>query len=400
MELPLGPTERAFRDEVRAFVRARLPDDIRAKGRDFLALKRDEAVRWMKILAEAGWLAPNWPKEAGGPGWSLLQRLIFDVETFREGAPRINDFGVQMAGPAILHFGTPEQKARYVPPILAADELWCMGYSEPGAGSDLASLRTSAVRDGDHYVVNGSKIWTTLAHWADRMICLVRTDDSGRKQEGIGFLLVDMKTPGVTVRPIVRIHGLHEFNQVFFEDARIPVADRLGEEGKGWTVAKYVLGHERVTAGANFGPCARFLAKLKEVAAAERVDGRPLAEHPPFRRRLAELETELLGLGWSALRALGNMAADREVGYESSRIKLNSTRIQWDMAELLMQSTGYYAQPYEVRALLEGWNGAPIGPGYAIGLTALHFDWRKMRIGGGGSDEISHEIIAKQTLRL
>jgi alkylation response protein AidB-like acyl-CoA dehydrogenase len=401
MDLTLGPKERAFRDEVRAFMAAALPADLRAKGEMMAECTRDELVRWWKILSAKGWIAPAWPKAAGGSGWSILERLVFDIEVNRAGAPRYSNAGVAMAGPAILRYGTPEQKARFLPRILASDDVWCQGYSEPGAGSDLASLSTRAVRDGDHYIVTGAKIWTTLGHWADRMFGLVRTNFEVKKQLGITFLLIDMKTPGIRVRPLPRINGVHEFNQIFFEEARIPVADRLGKEGEGWTIAKHVLMHERMIVGAGFGALARFSGMLRRVAQEEIVDGRPLIENRDFRTRLASLEVDLQQIVETGMRYLRHAQADSELGYEMSALKLDSTRVQYEMAELLMEAVGWYALPHSIQALLNGWgNEPPVGPAYAQGLLPNYLDWRKMRIGGGGSDEISHNIIAKQTLRL
>ena len=401
MDLPLTAADRVFRDEVRAFLAEAMPPDIRAKGEILAECTREEVVRWFKILAAKGWLAAAWPKEAGGPGWSLTQRLIFDIEANDAGAPRYTYFGTAMCGPVLLRFGTPEQKARFIPPILAGDAMWCQGYSEPGAGSDLASLKTRAVREGDEYVVTGSKIWTTQAHWADWIFALVRTSDTGKKQEGISFLLIDMKSPGITVRPILRISGVHEFNQVFFDGVRVPVANRIGNEGQGWTIAKYLLGHERFTVGAGFGSLARFTKQLRLVAQREQSDGRPLAENPAFRRRMVELEAEVEKVIAEGMRILSNTTAASELGFEASRIKLTSTRVQYELAELMMDAAGYYGQPHLIEALLHGWgNQEPVGPVYAVGLAPNFFDWRKMRIGGGGSDEISHEIIAKNVLRL
>ncbi|MSO77156.1 MAG: pimeloyl-CoA dehydrogenase large subunit [Alphaproteobacteria bacterium] len=401
MDLTLGPKERLFRDRVRSFMAEALPADLRAKGEIMAEFTREEVVRWWKILSAQGWIAPAWPRSAGGSGWSILERIIFDVEVNRAGAPRYTNAGVAMAGPAILRYGTPEQQARFLPRILAAGDVWCQGYSEPGAGSDLASLTTKAVLDGDHYIVTGTKIWTTLGHWADRMFGLVRTNPDVKQQLGITFLLIDMKTPGITVRPIPRINGVHEFNQIFFDAVPVPVADRLGEEGQGWTIAKHVLMHERMIVGGGFGSLARFSGMLRRVAGEERVDGGPLIENPEFRARLASLEVELQQIVETGMRYLRHAQADSKLGYEMSALKLDSTRVQYEMAELLMEAVGWYALPHSLQALLNGWgNEAPVGPAYAMGLAPNFFDWRKMRIGGGGSDEISHNIIAKQTLRL
>lgn len=400
MDFPLSEEDRAFRDEVRAFLEDSLPPEFARRNNLGVEFDREEQVRWMKALSARGWIAPNWPEEAGGTGWTAIQKLIFEVETYLAGAPRYTNFGVSLCGPVLLHFGTPEQKRRHIPGILSSDVLWCQGYSEPGAGSDLASLKTRARREGDEYVVNGSKIWTSSGHWADWIFCLVRTSTGGRKQEGISFLLIDMKTPGITVRPIYRINGLHEFNEVFFEDVRVPAENLVGKEGEGWTIAKYLLGHERSGAAAGFGMCARFLGQVQEVAANEPDDGRrPLIRDPGFAARIAGLESQVASLWSTALRYLASGSADREVGPESSLLKLRGTEIQQELSELLMEAVGYYAQPYVLSALKHGWNEEPVGPEYAAALAPGYFDFRKTTIYGGTS-EVQKNIIAKRVLGL
>ena len=399
MDLPLGPADITFRQEVRDFLATGLPADIRRKAEHSIELTRDDQLRWMRALSARGWIAPNWPKEAGGPGWTTLQKLIFEVETYLGGAPRYTNFGTQLVGPVLLHFGSAAQKAEHVPHILDSTRLWCQGYSEPGSGSDLASLKTRAERDGDHYVVNGSKIWTSSAHWADWMFCLVRTASTGKRQEGITFLLIDMRTPGITVQPIHRLNGLHEFNEVFLQDVRVPVANRVGAEGEGWSIAKYLLGHERSGAAAGFGMCARLLRQVKEVAAAEADDRVPLAALPAFQHRIAALESQLTALWYTVGRMLIGASADRQIGAESSLLKLRGTEIQQDLTELLMEAVGYYAVPFEIAALKELRNEPGVGPDYAAPLAANYVDWRKATIYGGTS-EVQKNIMAKAVLGL
>ena len=271
MDLNYSADELAFRDEVRAWLRANLPAELREKGERYAHLSKDDLMRWHRILAKQGWVAPAWPKEWGGTGWNVVQRYIFEEELGYVGSPPLIPFGLTMCGPVLLRFGTEEQKKRFLPRIYNGDDFWCQGYSEPGSGSDLASLKTKAIREGDSYVVNGQKIWTTLGHYADWIFCLVRTDASaGKRQEGISFLLIDMKTPGITVRPLMLMDGAHEVNEVFFDDVKVPAQNLVFEEGKGWTVAKYLLGHERMNTG-RIGGSKRELAKLKEFSASQRI---------------------------------------------------------------------------------------------------------------------------------
>jgi alkylation response protein AidB-like acyl-CoA dehydrogenase len=352
----------------------------------------------MRTLSGKGWIAPNWPKEEGGPGWSATQKYIVQEEMALAAAPRIIPFGVQMVGPVLIAFGTPEQKQRYLPGILSSEEIWCQGYSEPGAGSDLASLQTRAVLDGDHYVVNGSKTWTSSAHMADRMFTLVRTSSEGKKQEGITVLLIDMKAPGVLSRPIDRFNGFREFNEVFLEDVRVPVGDRVGQAGEGWTIAKYLLGHERI-GSAGIGLSTQRLARLKQIAAEERSHGASLMEDPSFSAKIARIEVDLMTLRMTTLRVLAQASADREVGPEASLLKIRGTEIQQDLHELMMETVGYYAHPYILQALNEGWNEEPVGPDYAAVLASLYFDWRKASI-YAGSNEIQKNIISKAVLGL
>ncbi len=399
MDLAFSDSDRAFRDEVRAFIRDNLPDDIRDKVENDLHLEKDDYVRWQRALAARGWLAPNWPVEFGGPGWTLTQRYIFQDELGAAPTPRIIPFGVSMVGPVIYTFGSDEQKRRYLPRILASEDFWCQGYSEPGAGSDLASLKTRAVRDGDHYVVNGGKTWTTMAHWADMMFCLVRTDPDVKPQEGISFLLIDMRSPGITIRPIVTIDGGAEINEVFFDDVRVPCTNLVGDEGKGWTYAKFLLGHERFGI-AGVARSKRQLAGVKEIARAEAGDdGGPLIDDPAFRAKLAEVEIELTALEYTELRFLASEEAGRAPGPEASILKIRGTEIQQAITELVLEAVAYYANPFVPEALAAGWNEAPIGPPYAAAAAPIYFNWRKASI-YGGSNEIQKNIIAKMVLGL
>src|SRR5436189_6423442 len=302
MDLNYSAEEVAFRDQMRAWLEANLPDDLRRKVADHQSLSKDDLMRWHRILAKEGWVAPAWPEEWGGTGWNVAQRYIFEEECGYVGTPPLIPFGLTMCAAVLLRFGTEAQKKRFLPRIYNGDDFWCQGYSEPGSGSDLASLKTKAARHGDHYVVNGQKTWTTLAHYADWIFCLVRTDAHVEKrQEGISFLLIDMKTPGVSVRPLALMDGGHEVNEVFFDDVKVPVENLVHEEGKGWTVAKYLLGYERMNSG-RIGASKRELAKLKEFAASTSE-----INNPRFRDRLARLEVELMALEITNLRFLDQM---------------------------------------------------------------------------------------------
>ena len=389
MHIEIAEQDRTFRKEVRAFFRERLPGDVRDKVRDGSLLTREDVVGWMRTVSDRGWMCPNWPEAAGGPGWTPSQKFIFEEESYLACAPGPVPFGPQMVGPVLLAFGTDEQKARHLPGILSSEVIWCQGYSEPNSGSDLASLGCRAVRDGDRYIVNGRKIWTTNADWADWCFALVRTDSSGKKQDGISVLLIDMSLPGVTVRPIERFSRMSDFNEVIFEDVRVPVSERVHDEGKGWTCAKYLLGHER-SGTAGVGLCRQRLDRLEEID-----DGRD----PAFSRRIAETGAALEDLRWSFLRMVAAKEADDEIGPEASLLKIRGTEIQQDVMELLMEAQGYFAHPFIERALAQGWNEPPVGPSEAAGATAFYFDWRKASI-YGGSNEIQRNIIAKAVLGL
>jgi alkylation response protein AidB-like acyl-CoA dehydrogenase len=396
MDLDITGEDRAFRDQVRSFLERHLPDDLRHKVRSHLRLSKDDSVRWHKILYRQGWVAPGWPVEYGGPGWTPVQRHIFDEECARAGTPQIMPFGVNMVAPVIMAFGSQAQKDYYLPRILSCEDWWCQGYSEPGSGSDLASLKTTAVRDGDHYIVNGQKTWTTLAQHADMIFCLVRTDTGVRKQEGISFLLIDMHTPGVTVRPIIMLDEDHEVNEVFFDNVRVPVANLVGQENKGWTYAKYLLGHER-TGIAAVGRSKRELAFLKRLARREHKNGKPLLEDPLFAAKVATLEIELMALEMTVLRVLAR--ADRAPGPEASVLKVRGTDIQQALTELMVETVGPMALPFDP-GYLEG--SAPHSAAEddeAAPLLSYYFNFRKTSI-YGGSNEIQRNIISQMILGL
>jgi len=395
MDLNYSKEELAFRDEVRGWLNANLPQDLREKVARYEELGREDLLRWHRILAKKGWVAPAWPKEWGGTGWNVVQRYIFEEECGFAGTPPLIPFGLAMCGPVLLRFGTEAQKKRFLPRIYDGDDFWCQGYSEPGSGSDLASLKTKAVREGDHYVVNGQKIWTTLGHFADWIFCLVRTDSNmAKKQEGISFLLIDMKTPGITVRPLILMDGGHEVNEVFFDDVKVPVENLVYEEGKGWTVAKYLLGHERMNTG-RIGASKRELAKLKEFAAQQPGDdGRPLSEDVRFRDRVSRVEVELMALEITNLRFLDQMRrSGQPPGADVSMLKIKGTEIQQALTELMMQAVGPLAQPVAPA------NGGPDFDEFLGGLAPRYCNFRKTTI-YAGSNEIQRNIISKMTLGL
>jgi alkylation response protein AidB-like acyl-CoA dehydrogenase len=400
MNLDYSAEELAFRDAVRAFVRERLPRDIARKVLDHRRLHKEDYLRWQKILHEKGWIAGHWPKEFGGCGWTPVEQHIFDEETAAAGAPRLIPFGLNMVAPVIMQYGSSWQKEHYLPRIRSSEDWWCQGYSEPGAGSDLASLKTRAqfVKSGedDHYVVTGQKTWTTLAQYADMIFCLVRTSTEGRKQEGISFLLIDMRSPGVTVRPIVTLDEEHEVNEVFFDAVKVPARNLVGEENKGWTYAKYLLGHER-TGIAGVGASKRELKTLKAIAAREKRNGKALLDDPRFAARIAEVEIELIALEMTVMRVLS--ARGKAPGPEASILKIKGTEIQQAIAALAMEALGPYARPFLPEAMELDWAGEPVGPEYAAPLAARYFNMRKTSI-YGGSNEIQRNIIAQMVLGL
>lgn len=397
MQLEFSPAEIAFQQEVRAFIAENYPENLRSVQDEGHDLSKEDFLSWHRTLAKKGWIAPAWPVEYGGTGWTATERFIWSEELAAADCVATMPFGLSMVGPVIYTFGTPEQKARFLPGILSGDDWWCQGYSEPGAGSDLASLRTKAVRDGDDYVVNGQKTWTTMAQHADWGFFLVRTDSDAKAQEGISFLLIDMKSPGVTVRPIITLGGEHEVNEVWLEDVRVPVENRVYEENKGWTCAKFLLAHER-TGIAAVARSKRGVEKIKAIARTEQDGDRPLIANPFFKRKIAELEIDLTALEFTELRSLAGEASGKGPGPESSLLKIKGSEIQQRITELALEAVGHYGAPY-FRGFGEGDNEHPIGPDYAHRAAPTYFNARKTTI-YGGSNEIQRNIIAKMVLGL
>jgi pimeloyl-CoA dehydrogenase large subunit len=399
MDLRFTPEEIAFRDEVRAFFKASVPETVRRKMSESRHLAKEDFVAWQRILNKRGWATPHWPVEWGGTGWSPTQQYLFMDEMQQAPAPPPLQFGVNMLGPVLIAFGNEKQKRHFLPRIANIEDWWCQGFSEPGAGSDLASLRTSAKRDGDHYVVNGQKTWTTLAQYADWIFCLVRTNPEAKKQEGISFLLIDMKSKGITVRPIVTIDGGREINEVFFDDVRVPVENLVGEENKGWDYAKFLLGNERVGI-ARVGVSKERIRRLKQLAALERDGDRPMIEDERFRERIAEVEVELKALEMTQLRVVAaeRNRKDKRPDPASSILKIKGSEIQQAVTELALELVGPYAMPAPPE-LEDGSNEPPIGPDWAGPVAPTYFNWRKISI-YGGSNEIQKNIIAKAILGL
>lgn len=397
MDINFSPDELAFREEVRAFLRDHLPVEFAARISLGKRLNKAHQVQWMQTLNRQGWLAPAWPVELGGTGWSDVQKHIFDEECFAAGAPKVSSFGLKMVAPVLIRFGTPEQQARFLPRILTSEDWWCQGYSEPGAGSDLSSLKTRAVRDGDHYVVNGQKTWTTLAHFADWMFCLVRTDPEARQQRGISFLLIDMRTPGITVRPIITLDGEHEVNEVFFDNVRVPVANLVGEENQGWTCAKYLLTHERTSIG-GIAQNKALLNRLKSIARQELRNGEALIDDPLFRAQIAEVEMQLMAAEMSSLRTLTGVRDGGVPGAESSFLKIKGTEIRQTITWLISKAVGPYALPFIEDELGYG-DEALLYTDYSSAATYQYLDARKASI-YGGANEIQKNIIAKMILEL
>jgi alkylation response protein AidB-like acyl-CoA dehydrogenase len=393
MDLNYSAEERAFGMQVRAWLAAHLPADLQAKVLNHRRLAREDFVRWHKIMAAQGWAAPNWPVEWGGTGWTPTQKHIFDEECARAGTPQILPFGVGMVAPVILRFGNEAQKRYYLPRIYDCTDWWCQGYSEPGAGSDLASLRTRAERKGDRYVVNGQKTWTTLGQHADMIFCLVRTDPEVKKQEGISFLLIDMHAPGVTVRAILTMDEDREVNEVFFDNVEVPLENLVGEENKGWTYAKYLLGHER-TGIAQVGRSKRELEFLKRIAAAEEVNGASLMRDARYAARVAELEIELMALEMTVLRVVSAQAQGKGPGPEASLLKVKGTEVQQRLTELMVDAIGPRALPFHLERFESPDAGEEIDS-----LAAYYFNFRKTSI-YGGSNEIQKNIMSQMILGL
>jgi alkylation response protein AidB-like acyl-CoA dehydrogenase len=393
VEVMLSEEDVAYRDEVRAFIAENYPQEMRVPNPE-TDLTKEQMLLWHRILHKKGWVAPLWPKEYGGPGWSITRHFIFEQETTRAGTLPPLAFGVTMVGPVIYTFGNEAQKKKFLPRILSAQDWWCQGYSEPGSGSDLASVRTKAVREGDHYIVNGHKTWTTLAQHADWIFCLVRTDPTVKQQSGISFLLIDMKSPGVSVRPIITIDGSHEVNDVFLENIRVPVENLIGEENKGWTYAKFLLGNER-TSMAGIGRSTRHLGRLKEIVRAEISQDDPA--YLEFTRDIARIELDVLALEATELRIVAQMARGIDPGPAASLFKIRGTEIFQSITELTHRAIGNYGLALREHPV----SANRIMPGAEYGHTAseMYLNSRKLSI-FGGSNEIQRNIIAKAVLGL
>ena len=400
MNLALSPDEERFRAEVRAFLDEQLSAELRDAGRCTTSVFTEKRynIAWLKILNAKGWAAPSWPKEYGGTGWSEMQRYIFAAECARAGAPNLSPMGLKMVGPCIMRYGTDAQKEFYLPRILSGEDYWCQGYSEPGSGSDLASLQLRAVSDGDDYVLNGTKIWTTHAHFANRMFCLVRTRAEGKQQAGISFLLLEMNTPGITVKPIITLAREHELNQVFFDDVRVPKANRLGEENDGWTVAKYLLEFER--GGGSGAGLKMSLERLKTLAKRMPADGgEPLGDDPAYARKLAEAAVRVEAIEMSEHRVMAALASGRPPGPASSMLKAQGTEMMQHLDELAIEAAGRYGIVEQPDARQPGTNIEPVGPQGYLQAMPRYLNNRAASI-YGGSNEIQRDIIARLVLRL
>jgi alkylation response protein AidB-like acyl-CoA dehydrogenase len=401
MDLDFSPEDVAFRAEVRAFIAENYPVDLREKQKDGQVLTKDDYFSWHRILARKGWATPAWPTEWGGTGWTPTQKYIWSEEQARADTLPILPFGVSMLAPVVYTFGTQAQKERFLPDIRDGLVWWCQGYSEPGAGSDLASLKTKAERftadDGkEYYLVNGQKTWTTLAQYADWGFFLVRTDPAAKPQSGISFLLIDMKSPGVTVRPLITLEGGHEVNDVFLDNVKVPVENRIFHENQGWTCAKALLLHER-TGIAGVARSKRNLERVRQVSRTQPADDAgPLLADPFFKRKVAELEIDLTALEYTELRSLAGESSGKGPGPESSILKIKGTEIQQRLTELALEAAGHYGAPY-LRGLPH--NIGAIGPDEANGVAGAYFNTRKTSI-YGGSNEIQRNIIAKMVLGL
>lgn len=399
MDIRLLPEHERFRDEVRRFLDGALDDDLRDGARFCPGVFQDydTNIRWHRILYAQGWIAPSWPKQYGGTGWDLMQRHIWTTEASLAGAPGVAPMGLGMCGPMLIGHGTPEQRAFYLPRILSGEDYWCQGYSEPGAGSDLASLKLRADIDGEHYVLNGTKIWTTHAHHANRMFCLVRTDFGGKPQQGITFLLLDMDSPGISVEPILFVSGEHEVNQVFFDNVRVPRANRVGAENDGWSVAKYLLEFERGGSGA--ARMQASLTRLKRLASSTRTGDGRLVDDPGFARKLAIAEIDLTAIQYTEFRILAALSRGGSPGPESSILKNLGSNMSMRISELAVEAIGYYGSPHQPDARTVGSNVAPIGPNEGIVALPNYLNYRAMSI-AGGTNEVQKNIVAKLVLGL
>ncbi|GAC1535476.1 MAG: acyl-CoA dehydrogenase family protein [Ramlibacter sp.] len=392
MDLAFTPEEQKFRDDIRAWVRGNLPPEIAHKVHNNLHLTRDDLQRWAKILGKKGWLGYGWPRQFGGPGWNAIQKHLFEEETALAGAPRIIPFGPVMVAPVIMAFGNAEQQKRFLPGIASGEVWWSQGYSEPGAGSDLASLKTRAERKGDKFIVNGQKTWTTLGQYGDWMFNLVRTSSDGKPQTGISFLVLDMKSPGVSVRPIIMLDGGHEVNEVFFDNVEVPAENLIGEENKGWTYAKHLLSHERTNI-ADVNRSKRELERLKRIAKAENA-----YDDQRFRDEIARLEVDVVALEMLVLRVLSAEKSGKHSLDIAGLLKIKGSEIQQRYSELMMLAGGAFSVPFIQEAMEAGWQGD--FPGGAVGLAPLaatYFNLRKTTI-YGGSNEVQRNIVAQTVL--
>jgi alkylation response protein AidB-like acyl-CoA dehydrogenase len=392
VDTSFAPEDIAFRDEVRAFFAEAYDAELQARLNNLETFK-DAVIDWQKRLYKQGWIAPGWPREYGGTGWNATQKFIYETERSAAGIRDVIPFGLNMVGPVIYAFGNEEQKQRFLPGILQSDDWWCQGYSEPGAGSDLASLKTKAVREGDEYIVTGAKIWTSYAQYADWIFCLVRTNSEGKKQEGISFLLIDMKSPGIKVNPIVSIDNHHSLNEVEFNEVRVPVANLIGEQDKGWTYAKALLAHER-TAIAGVADSKRNLAQTREFAAREINGGKSLLSDPLFQKRLSDIEIELMALEFTELRVLASVASGGAPGAESSLLKIKGTEMQQAVQELRMDVAAYYQG-----VLPDDLSPEQLGNDFGSQARQSYMYGRASTI-YGGSNEVQKNIIAKAVLGL
>jgi alkylation response protein AidB-like acyl-CoA dehydrogenase len=399
MDMKLSSEDDCFRTMVRTWLEEALTPELRdgARKRTSLWQDIDTSMTWQRILHDKGWAAPDWPEEHGGTGWTIIQRYIFAQECVRADTPALIPMSLKMCGPMLIGHGTEEQKARFLPRILSGEDIWCQGYSEPGSGSDLSSLRTMAIGDGDDYVVNGSKIWTSYAQYADMMFALVRTSTDGKQQEGISFLLIDMTSPGITVKPIINLAGVHELNQVFFDNVRVPQANRVGPENGGWTVAKYLLQFERFSMGSI--EIHRTLDKVASLAAITPVEGAMLADDPTFAASLSQLRTANQALEATEQRVMASLSSGNPPGAASSFVNILAAETAQRADELGVEACGYFAAPWQPEALELGANRPPVGPEMAVPLVPTHLS-NRMKTIAGGSSEIQRNIVAKAILGL
>ena len=395
MNLSFSEEDLSFQNEVRSFIADNYPADIKNKMDNGIPLSKEDILTWQRILSKKGWFAVNWPEEYGGTGWTVTQKHIFQNELASANTPTLVPFGVSMCGPVIYSFGTQEQKDKFLPGIINNDVWWCQGYSEPGSGSDLASLKTKAVKDGDHYIVNGTKTWTTMAQHADWIFCLVRTETTDIKQQGISFLLIDMKTPGVEVKPIITIDGSHEVNMVYLDNVKVPVENLIGEEGAGWNIAKFLLAHERTGIG-GIPALKREIRRLIEITSELPLGECFLKDDELFMDKLNKLEIDLLAAEYSELRTLASMSKGGHPGPESSILKIKGTDLQQGLSDLFVEAIGYYAHPFMSEEDLAS-NEGRIGPDFAANVMPHYLNYRKVSI-YGGSNEIQRNVIAKAVL--